>query len=65
MAHTQKNIKVSFAHKGVCVDNKFSKDVVMCRGKNAAYKFIEAALEKYDYCKRIMKNILIKILLCL
>ena len=32
------------------------KDVVMCRGKNAAYKFIEAILEEYDYCKEIMKK---------
>ena len=28
----------------------------MYRGKNAAYKFIEAVLEEYDYCKRIMKK---------
>ena len=28
----------------------------MYRGKNAAYKFIEAILEEYDYCKRIMKK---------
>ena len=28
----------------------------MYRGKNAAYKFIEAIVEEYDYCKRIMKK---------
>ena len=28
----------------------------MYRGKNAAYKFIEAILEEYDYCNRIMKK---------
>ena len=59
MAHTQKyqdHIPCSFAYKVVCVDNKFSKDVVMYRGKNAAYKFIEAILEEYDYCLRIMKK---------
>ena len=28
----------------------------MYKGKNAAYNFIEAVLEEYDYCKRIMKK---------
>ena len=28
----------------------------MYRGKNAAEKFIEAILEEYDYCKKIMKK---------
>ena len=42
----QDHIPCSFAYKAVCVDNKFSKDVVMYRGKNANYKFIEAILEK-------------------
>ena len=28
----------------------------MYRGKNAAYEFIEAVLEEYDYCKTIMKT---------
>ena len=50
------HIPCSFAGKVVCVGNKFSKDVVMYRGKNAAYKFIEAILEDYDYCKKIMKK---------
>ena len=36
----QDHIPCSFAYKVVCVDNKFSKDVVLYRGKNAAYKFI-------------------------
>ena len=32
----QAHIPCSFAYKVVCVDNKFSKDVVMYRGKDAA-----------------------------
>ena len=32
----QDHIPCSFAHKAVCVDNQFSKDVVLYRGKNAA-----------------------------
>ena len=52
----QTHIPCSFAYKFACVDNKFSKDVVIHRGKNAAYKFIEAILKRYDYCKKIMKK---------
>ena len=51
----QDHVPGSFAYKVVCVENKFSKDVVPCRGKNAAYKFIEAIFEEYDYCKKWMK----------
>ena len=31
--------------------------MLLCtKEKNAAYKFIEAVLEEYDYCKRIIKT---------
>ena len=59
------HITCSFAYQVVCVDNKFSKDVILYRGKNAAYKFIEGILKEYNYGKKVIKNILIKILLCL
>ena len=52
----QDHIPCSFAYKVVCVDNKFSKDVVLYRGKNAAYKFIEAILKEYNYCKKSDKK---------
>ena len=52
----QTHIPCSFAYKVVCVDNKVSKDVIIYRGKNAAYEFIEAILKEYDYCKKIMKK---------
>ena len=42
----------SFAYKVVCIDNKFSKKFLLQRGKNAVYRFIEAILNKYDYCKK-------------
>ena len=61
----QDRIPCSFSYKVVCVDNKFSKKAVLYRGKNAAYKFIEAILEEYDYCKKMMKKHFNKILLCL
>ena len=58
-SYTEKNqdrIPCSFAYKVVCVDNKFSKKVVLYKGQNAAYKFIKATLEEYDYCKTMMKK---------
>ena len=59
MSYTEKyqdHIPCSFAYKAVCIDNKFSKDVVLYRGKNAAYKFIEAILGEYDYCRKVIKK---------
>ena len=61
----QSHILCSSAYKVVCTDNKFSKKVVLYRGKNAVYKFIEAILSEYSYCRGVMKKILIQILLCL
>ena len=45
----QDHIPCSFAYK-------FSKDVVLYRGKNAVYKFIGAIHEEYDYCKKSDKK---------
>ena len=58
MSYAQKNIKflAVFAYKILCIDNKFSKDAVLYRGKNAAYKFIEAIPKEYDCCKKVMKK---------
>ena len=53
---SQDHIPYSFAYKLVCVDDKFSKSVVVSRGKNAAYKFIKAILREYEYCKKLTKN---------
>ena len=55
MAPLQKyrdHIPCSFAYKVVCVDNKFSKKVVLYSEKNVVYRFIKAILEEYDYCKK-------------
>ena len=52
----QDHIPCSFAYKVVCVDNKFSKDVVLCRGKNAVLKFIISTFKEYDYCRGVMKK---------
>ena len=49
----QDHVPCSFAYKLVCVDNKFSKKVVLYTGKNAAYKFTKAILRK---CMIIVKK---------
>ena len=52
----QDHIPCSFAYKLVCIDNKFSKDVVLYRGKNAVLKFIQCIFKEYNYCKNVMKK---------
>ena len=48
----QQHIPCSFTYKVVCIDDKFSKPVVLYRGKSAANKFIEAILKENEYCKK-------------
>ena len=58
-SYTQKyqdHIPCSFDYKVVCVDDKFSKDVVLYRGKNAVFEFIQCIFKEYDYCRRVMKK---------
>ena len=55
----QDHIPCSFAYKFLCVYDKFSKPIVVFRGKNAAFKFIKAILKEYEYCKKVMKRYLI------
>ena len=52
----QDHIPCSFSYKPVCVDDKFSKPIVLYRGKDAAHKFFEAILGEYEYCKKVMKK---------
>ena len=49
--------KIVCYYKVACVDNKFSKKVIVYRGKNAAYRFIEAILKEYDYCKKMIRKL--------
>ena len=60
VSYTQKknqdHITYSFTYKLVCVDDKFSKAIVIYRGKNAAFKFLEAILTESEYCKKVMKK---------
>ena len=52
----QDHIPCSFSYNLVCVDNRFSKPIVVYKGRNAAYIFIEAILKEYEYCKKVMKK---------
>ena len=50
------HVPCGYAYKVVCIDDKFSKPIVVYRGENAAYKFIKAILGERKYCKKIMKD---------
>ena len=50
----QYHVPCSFTYKLVCVDDEFTKQIVVCRGENAAFEFIEAILTEYEYCKKVM-----------
>ena len=52
----QGHIPCSFAHKVVFVDNKYSKKIVLYRGRNAVNKFIKSILIEYNYCRKILKK---------
>ena len=41
------HVPCSFAYKIVCIDDRFSKTIVVYRGENAAYEFIKAILKEY------------------
>ena len=47
---------LQFCFKVVCIDDKYSKDVVLHRGKNAVFKFIRSIFKKYDYYRSVMKK---------
>ena len=51
------HIPCIFAYKLVYIDNKFSEDVVLYRGKNAVFKFIQCIFGEYDYCRSVIKKL--------
>ena len=59
----QDHVPCSFAYKLVCVDDKFSKSIVVFRGKNAVYELIKEILKEFEYCKKVMKKHFNKILI--
>ena len=51
-----RNIKITFLVEAVCIDDRFTKPIVVYRGENAAYEFIKAILKEYKYCKKVMNK---------
>ena len=50
------HVPCSYAYKVVCIDDRFSKPIVVYRGENAAYEFIKAILKEYKYCRKVMNK---------
>ena len=52
----QDHVHCSFTYKVVCIDDEFSKNVVLYRGENAVLKFIKSIFKEYGYCRKVMKK---------
>ena len=52
----REHIPCSYAYKVVCIGDKYSKSIVVYRGKNTVYEFIKAVFEEHKYCKKIMNK---------
>ena len=52
----QNQIPFSFTYKVACVDNKYRQNIAFYRGINTINKFIRLILNKYNYCRKIMKK---------
>ena len=54
----QNHIPCGFAYKVVCIDDRFTKDIVIYRGKDCVNKFMlkERVLKEYEYCSNLMKE---------
>ena len=52
----QDHIPCRFAYKVVCVDDRFTKRIIVYRGENATYEFIKAILKEYKYCRKVMSK---------
>ena len=48
------HVPCSYAYKVVCIDDRFSKPIVVYRGINTAYEFIKSILKEHKCLKKIM-----------
>ena len=55
------HVPCGFDYKVVCVDDRFSKDFAVYRGKDCVSRFISCILDEHEYCKRIRRDLLIKV----
>ena len=52
----QDHIPRGFGYKVVCIDDKFTKDIVIYRGRDCVNKFIDANLNEYKACRNVVKD---------
>ena len=52
----QEHFPCSFANKVVCIDDRFTKSIVVYKGEHAAYEFIKLILQEHKYCRKIMNK---------
>ena len=50
------HIPCGFGYKVACVDDRFTKSIVVYRGENAAYYFSKAIPKEYTYCKKVINR---------
>ena len=46
------HVPCSYVYKVVCIDDKYSKSIVVYGGVNAAYEFIKSILKEHKYYKK-------------
>ena len=52
----QDHVPCSFDYKVVCIDDRFTKPIVVFRGENAAYEFLKVILKQYKYFKKVINK---------
>ena len=57
------HIPCGFGYVVKCINDRFSKSVVVYRGKDCVKKFIVCILNEYKYCKKIYRDYFNKILI--
>ena len=50
------HVPCSYAYKVVCIDDKYSRSIVVYIGVSAAFEFIRSILKERRYCKKIIKD---------
>ena len=55
-AKMQSHIPCGYGYKVVCLDEKFTNDLVVYRGIDCMSKFVDAILGEYEYCKYVMSS---------
>ena len=52
----QDHAPCGFGYKEVCIDEKFTKDIAIYRGKDCVDKFVDAILSEYEYSNSVMRD---------